>query len=74
MASETLTSSEYIRHHLEHLTWGHLPDGTWGIAQNAEQANAMGFWSLNVDTVSVSFLLGAVFLFIFGRAARKARV
>ncbi len=72
MASETLTSSEYIRHHLEHLTWGHLPDGTWGIAQNAEQANAMGFWSLNVDTVSVSFLLGAVFLFIFGRAARKA--
>ena len=72
MSSETLTSSEYIKHHLEHLTWGHLPDGSWGIAQNADQAREMGFWSFNVDTLLVSFLLGAIFLFIFSSAARKA--
>ena len=70
MATET--SSEYIKHHLTHLTWGHLPDGAWGIAQNAEQDRAMGFWSLNLDTFFVSLLLGAIFLFIFGKAAKAA--
>jgi F-type H+-transporting ATPase subunit a len=32
----------------------------------------MGFWALNLDTVLMSLLLGAVFLFMFSRAARSA--
>ncbi|MHB1291997.1 MAG: F0F1 ATP synthase subunit A [Sulfuricella sp.] len=72
MSGETLTSSEYIRHHLQNLTYGKLPDSSWGIAHSAEQAKEMGFWALNLDTTIVSFVLGALFLFIFARAAQKA--
>jgi F-type H+-transporting ATPase subunit a len=32
----------------------------------------MGFWALNMDTVFMSLLLGAIFLFLFTRAARAA--
>ncbi|MDP2879599.1 MAG: F0F1 ATP synthase subunit A [Sulfuricella sp.] len=72
MSGETLTSSEYIRHHLQNLTFGKLPDGSWGIAHSAEQAKEMGFWAINLDTTIVSFVLGALFLFVFSRAAQKA--
>jgi F-type H+-transporting ATPase subunit a len=72
MSGETLTSSEYIRHHLQNLTYGKLPDGSWGIAYTAEQAKEMGFWAINLDTTIISFVLGGLFLFIFARAAQKA--
>lgn len=72
MSGETLTSSEYIRHHLQNLTFGKLPDGSLGIAHSAEQAKEMGFWAINLDTTVISFVLGALFLFIFARAAQKA--
>ncbi len=72
MSGETLTSSEYIKHHLQNLTYGHLPDGSWGFAHSAEQAKEMGFWAINVDTLAISFVLGALFLIIFGRTAKKA--
>lgn len=72
MSGETLTSSEYIRHHLQNLTYGKLPDGTWGIAHSPEDAREMGFWAINLDTTILSFILGALFLFIFVRAAQKA--
>ncbi|MHB1592390.1 MAG: F0F1 ATP synthase subunit A [Sulfuricella sp.] len=72
MAGETLTSSEYIRHHLQNLTFGKLPEGSWGIAHSAEQAKEMGFWAINLDTITISFILGALFLLIFARAAQKA--
>lgn len=72
MSGETLTSSEYIRHHLQNLTYGKLSDGSWGIAHSAEQAKEMGFWAINLDTTIISFVLGALFLFIFARAAQKA--
>ena len=65
MSGETLTSSEYIRHHLQNLTFGKLPDGSLGIARSAEQAKEMGFWAINLDTTIVSFVLGALFLFFF---------
>jgi F-type H+-transporting ATPase subunit a len=32
----------------------------------------MGFWALNVDTLFMSFILGAVFLYLFRRAAKAA--
>lgn len=72
MSSEALTSAEYIKHHLQNLTYGKLPDGTWGVAHSAEDAKAMGFWALNLDTVLMSLLLGAAFLFMFSRAAKSA--
>lgn len=72
MAETETTSAEYIQHHLTNLTFGRLPDGTWGFADNAAQAQSMGFWSLNVDSMGWALLLGIVFVFLFGRAARRA--
>lgn len=71
MASETLTSSEYIKHHLQNLTCT-VKEGHFHCAHNAQEAKEMGFWALNIDTVLMSLILGAVFLFIFTRAAQKA--
>jgi F-type H+-transporting ATPase subunit a len=72
MASEGHTSSEYIRHHLQNLTFGQHPDGTWGIAHGAEAAKEMGFWAFHLDTLGWSFFLGLVFILIFRSAAKKA--
>ncbi len=72
MSGETLSSSEYIKHHLQNLTYGRLPDGSWGLAQTPEQAREMGFWALHLDTLGFSFGLGILFLFFFYLAARRA--
>jgi len=72
MASEAHDASSYIQHHLQNLTWGKHPDGTWGFAENAEQAQHMGFWAIHVDTMFWSLLLGLVFFFMFHQVARKA--
>ncbi len=74
MSSEALTSSEYIKHHLQNLTYGQLPDGTWGLAHSAAEAKAMGFWAINVDSMFMSVVLGVAFLFFFQRAAQRATV
>jgi F-type H+-transporting ATPase subunit a len=50
-----MTASEYIKHHLGHMTLG-------------EKGS---FWSIHLDTMFFSILLGAVFLFIFYRAAKR---
>lgn len=68
---EALTSSEYIKHHLTNLTYGKLPDGTWGFAHNSDEAAQMGFWAVNVDTMGWSLFLGALFFFIFRSVAKK---
>ena len=72
MAGDTLTSAEYIQHHLQNLTYGRLPDGTWGFAHTAAEAKAMGFWAIHVDTMAFSIGLGALFLFLFHKAAKRA--
>ena len=67
------SSGEYIKHHLTNLTYGRHPaDGTWGLAHSAEEAAAMGFWSINVDTMGWSIALGIVFCVLFWVAARRA--
>ncbi|ROH86844.1 F0F1 ATP synthase subunit A [Pseudomethylobacillus aquaticus] len=71
MASESITSSEYIKHHLQNLTCT-LQEGHFHCAHSAAEAKEMGFWALNVDTLVMSFLTGVIFLFFFYRAARKA--
>jgi F-type H+-transporting ATPase subunit a len=70
MASGTLTSTDYIQHHLQNLTFGKLPDGHWGLAQSAAEAKAMGFWSLNVDSIFFAALLGCLFLYVFRGVAK----
>ena len=73
MAGETLTTTDYIQHHLTNLTYGHNPEtGEWEFAASASEAAAMGFWSINVDSMAWSIGLGAIFLFLFIRVGRSA--
>ena len=66
------TTAEYIQHHLTNLTFGQHPDGTWGFAHSAEEAAAMGFWSLNVDSMGWAIGLGVLFCWLFRKAAKTA--
>ena len=72
MASEELTASGYIKHHLTNLTYGQHPDGHWGFAHGAEEASEMGFWAIHVDTMFWSLFIGILFIFFFSRAAKSA--
>jgi F-type H+-transporting ATPase subunit a len=78
------SSSDYILHHLQNLAYGKLPAGnycdgkdlvtetTWQFAHCAEQASAMGFNAIHVDSIGWSVVLAGLFSFIFWLAARKA--
>jgi F-type H+-transporting ATPase subunit a len=84
MASEGLTPTSYIQHHLQNLVYGRLPagyersDGTvlvqdaWTIAHSSKEAVDMGFCAINVDSMAWAVGLGIVFSFFFYRAAKKA--
>jgi F-type H+-transporting ATPase subunit a len=84
MSAEAHTSTEYIKHHLQNLTYGQLPAGyergdgevlqnsTWTLAHTAQEAKDMGFMAINVDTMGFSIVLGALFLFFFHKAAKMA--
>ncbi len=72
MAGDTLTSGEYIKHHLTNLTFGQHPEHGWGFAHNIEEAKEMGFWAINVDTMFWSIGLGVLFLYFFTKAAKTA--
>jgi F-type H+-transporting ATPase subunit a len=70
MASEgghgPLTSSDYITHHLQNLQVCKV-DGEW--AWNHCAGNPM---AINVDSMFFSVVLGLVFIWLFGSAAKKA--
>ncbi len=72
MTGETFTSSQYIKHHLQNLAFGRLPDGSWDFAHGAEQVKEMGFWAVHLDTLGFSIGLGILFLGLFRLAARRA--
>ena len=84
MASEGQTSTEYIQHHLQNLTYGKLPAGytrydgtvleqpTWTMAHSSQEAKDMGFMAVHLDTLGWSIGLGLIFCFLFSRAAKKA--
>ena len=57
MASESGGLTEYIQHHLQHLT-PHTSEG--------------GFWAVHLDSVTVSLVLGVFFCLWFWLKARKA--
>lgn len=66
------TASGYIQHHLQNLTFGQLPNGSWGFAHTAQEAKEMGFWAFHVDTLGWSVVLGLVFILLFRMAAKRA--
>ena len=72
MAGDTLTSGEYIKHHLTNLAFGKHPDGSWGFAHNAEEIKEMGFMAIHVDTMFWSIFLGVIMLWVMRRVAVKA--
>ena len=85
MAGETQTISEYIVHHLTNLTYGKLPagferedgsvvgeGGAWVMAHGGNEAAAMGFNAIHVDSMLWSIGLGIIFCWLFRRVAKKA--
>ncbi|WP_428086675.1 F0F1 ATP synthase subunit A [Candidatus Thioglobus sp.] len=70
MSTEALTSSAYIKHHLQNLTYGQV-DGNWGFAHTVAEAKAMGFWSINVDSMLWSLITVLAFYFIFRSVGKK---
>ncbi|WP_346838255.1 F0F1 ATP synthase subunit A [Microbulbifer sp. SAOS-129_SWC] len=86
MAGEAQSATDYIQHHLQNMAYGKLPagytradgtvlqDSTWTLAHSSQEASAMGFWAIHLDTLGWSIGLGLIFCFLFARAARKATV
>jgi F-type H+-transporting ATPase subunit a len=85
MAGDNPTISEYIVHHLTNLTYGQLPGGyeredgnvvadggAWVIAHGGEEAAAMGFNAIHVDSMAWSIGLGILFCWLFRGVAKKA--
>ena len=85
--AETLTAQGYIQHHLTNLTLGWLPADKAEATRlgqrmprpllarlrtTAQEAAAMGFWAINVDTMFFSILLGWLFVRFFRGVAEKA--
>ncbi|MFP4247313.1 MAG: F0F1 ATP synthase subunit A [Halochromatium sp.] len=71
MATAELTASDYIQHHLTNLTLGWLPEQGLVFAHDAEEAAAMGFWALHVDSLLWSIGLGVLFLIGFRKVADR---
>ena len=74
MAAEehTLTSSEYIQHHLTNMTYGKMPDGSWKLAETAAEAKEMGFTAIHLDSMGWSIGLGVIFCLLFWMVAKAA--
>ena len=68
------TPAEYIAHHIQNLTYGERADGSWGVAHTAQEATAMGFMAINLDTMVWSLLTGIAFCWLFRKAAVSASV
>lgn len=79
------TVSGYIVHHLTNLTYGKLPEGydrghgeivgpggEWTIAHGAQEAAAMGFNAIHLDSMFWSLSLGVFFCWLFRKVAVKA--
>jgi F-type H+-transporting ATPase subunit a len=68
------TPAEYIRHHIQNLTFGRHPDGSWAFARTSQEAADMGFVAVNVDTLGWSVVIGVLFLWLFRKVAKSASV
>ncbi|KFF50418.1 MULTISPECIES: F0F1 ATP synthase subunit A [Salinicola] len=72
MAGNNPTSTEYIQHHLQNMTFGLHPEHGWSLAHSAAEAREMGFWAIHVDTMGWSIGLGVLFLYLFRLVAKRA--
>lgn len=61
-SNEPITITDYIQHHLQNFS----------LNLKTMQFGSNGFWTLQLDTLFFSILLGSCFLFIFRYAARAA--
>ena len=68
---ESRTSGEYITHHLQNLTFGVHPEHGLSIAHGADDAAAMGFWAIHLDSMFWSIALGVLFIWLFKKAADR---
>lgn len=66
------TTTEYIQHHLQNLVLGFHPENGLSIAHGGEEAAAMGFWAIHLDSMFWSIGLGLLFLWLFKKGADKA--
>lgn len=67
-SGDTVTSSEYISHHLTNLTFGyHEKTDSWRFIDTANgiMAEDFGFWAIHVDTMLWSIGLGLFFVWLF---------
>lgn len=67
------SAAGYIQHHLQNLVFGKTSDG-WVLARTHEQVEQMGFWSINLDTMFFSILMGVIFLGLFRYVATRASI
>jgi F-type H+-transporting ATPase subunit a len=56
------TEGEYIQHHLSY----------WQLNLHNFQLGNGGFWTINLDTLSISIILGAFFIILFSIVAHRA--
>lgn len=61
MSHSPLTATDYIQHHLKH----------WSVVLYGQQGS---FWTLHMDTVVISIVLGFLFIIPFMRCAKRASV
>jgi F-type H+-transporting ATPase subunit a len=58
--TQALDTAEYVQHHLQHLT----------LNLNSMSLGNGGFWTLNLDTLGLSVVLGFIFLALFRSVAK----
>ncbi len=66
------TAGEYIQHHLTNLQVCRL-EGAW-VWNSAEQPGVCkgNFWTMNVDSMGFSIILGLLFGYLFRRVAKNS--
>ncbi|CAO1670046.1 F0F1 ATP synthase subunit A [Halomonas sp. NYA30] len=71
-AGNEVSSTYYIQHHLQNLTFGNHPVNGWSLAHSAEEAREMGFWAIHLDTMGWSIAMGLLFIWVFRKAGKMA--
>ncbi|MDQ7730486.1 F0F1 ATP synthase subunit A [Halomonas sp. SpR8] len=71
-AGNEVSTTYYIQHHLQNLTFGNHPQNGWSLAHTAEEASEMGFWAIHLDTMGWSIAMGLLFIWIFRKAGKMA--
>ena len=71
MAEHGETAGEYIQHHLTNLQVCRVSDAwVWNSAEHPEACKG-NFWTINVDSMALSIVLGIVFAYLFRRVAKS---